>query len=68
MDCCWEGVPLADIVATNELLCQLDAEGLHVLALLAPSWLALPRQDVRVGYAAVHEEPEDVPVVSKCYC
>ena len=65
VDCCWKGVPLAAVIAANQLLYQFNAERLQVHSHPAPSWPALPCQDEGVGDAAVYEEPKDVPVVSK---
>ena len=67
VDCCWEGVPLAGVVVANQCLCQLETEGLHTLSAPASSWPALPHQDEGVCDAAIHKEPEDVPVVSKLH-
>ena len=67
VDCCWEGVPLAGVVVANQCLCQLETEGLHTLSAPAPSWPAPPCQDKGIRDAAIHEEPEDVPVVRKLH-
>ena len=67
VDCCWEGIPLAGVVVTNQCLCQLETEGLHTLPAPTSSWPALPHQNEGVRDAAIHEEPEDVPVVSKLH-
>ena len=67
VDCCLEGVPLAGVVVANQCLCQLETEGLHTLSAPASSWPALPHQDEGVCDAAIHKEPEDVPVVSKLH-
>ena len=67
VDCCWEGVPLAGVVIAYQCLCQLETEGLHTLSAPASSWPALPHQDEGICDAAIHKEPEDVPVVSKLH-
>ena len=67
MDCYYEGVPLAGVVVANQRLCQLDMEGLHTHSAPASSWPALPHQDEGIRDAAIHDEPEDVPVVSKLH-
>ena len=72
VNCSREGVTLASVVTTNQCLCQLEAEGLHIHSGPGHSWPALPRHDEGIGDTAVDQKPEDVPVVSElthtCVC